>query len=106
MSEVWEFYEKNAVAFDRDRGRQLMERPYLDEVLARIDPERRHILDLGCGAGEPIARYLIDAGCRVTGIDASAPMIALAAERFPQMAWVTADMRTLALRERFGAIIA
>lgn len=106
MSEVWEFYEKNAVAFDRDRGRQLMERPYLDEVLARIDPERCHILDLGCGAGEPIARYLIDAGCRVTGIDASAPMIALAAERFPQMAWVTADMRTLALRERFGAIIA
>jgi trans-aconitate methyltransferase len=106
LSEVGEFYEKNAAAFDRDRGRQLMERVYLDEVLARLDPERRQILDLGCGAGEPIARYLIDAGCRVTGIDASAPMIALAAERFPEMAWIVADMRTLALQERFGAILA
>ena len=106
MSEVGEFYEKNAAAFDRDRGRQLMERSYLDEVLAQLDPERRHILDLGCGAGEPIARYLIDADCRVTGVDASAPMIALAAERFPEMAWIVADMRTLALQERFGAIIA
>ncbi len=83
-----------------------MERGYLDEVLARLDPKKRHILDLGCGAGEPIARYLIDAGCRVTGVDASAPMIALAAERFPQMAWIVADMRALALQARFGAIIA
>ena len=106
MSEVAEFYEKNAAAFDGDRGRQLMERAYLDEVLARLDPERRHILDLGCGPGEPIARYPIDAGRRVTGIDASAPTIALAAERFPQMAWSVADMRTLAMRERSGAIIA
>jgi len=106
LSEVGDFYEKNAAAFDRDRGRQLMERSYLDEVLARIDPDRRQILDLGCGAGEPIARYLIDADCRVTGVDASAPMIALAAERFPEMAWIVADMRTLALQERFSAIIA
>ena len=106
MSEVEEFYAKNAAAFDRDRGRQLMERSYLDEVLGRLDPERRQILDLGCGAGEPIVRHLIDAGCRLTGIDASAPMIALDAERFPAMTWIVADMRTLALRERFGAIIA
>ena len=106
MSEVEEFYAKNAAAFDADRGRQLMERGYLDEVLTRLDPERRRILDLGCGGGEPIAQYLIERGCRLTGVDASAPMIGLAAERFPAMTWIVTDMRTLALPERFGAIIA
>jgi predicted TPR repeat methyltransferase len=106
VSEVREFYEANAAAFDRDRGRQLMERGYLDDLMARLDPQNRHVLDLGCGAGEPIARYLIDAGCCVTGVDASSAMIALSAARFPDVAWMVADMRTLALGERFGAIVA
>ena len=106
MSEVRKFYEENAAAFDRDRGRHLMERAYLDALLALIDAQNRHVLDLGCGAGEPIARYLIDAGCRVTGVDASSAMIALSAERFPAMAWMVGDMRTLALDKRFGAIVA
>ncbi len=83
-----------------------MERPYLDALLARLDAGNRHVLDLGCGAGEPIARYLIDAGCRVTGVDASSAMIALSAARFPDMTWMVGDMRTLALGERFGAIVA
>ena len=82
MSEVREFYEKHAEAFDRDRGRELMERAYLDALLARLDTQNRHVLDLGCGAGEPIARYLIDAGCRVTGVDASSAMISLSARAF------------------------
>ncbi len=104
--EVKAFYEANAAAFDRDRGRELMERAYLDALLARLDAGNRHVLDLGCGAGEPIARYLIDAGCRVTGVDASSAMIALSAARFPDMTWVVGDMRTLALGDRFGAIVA
>jgi trans-aconitate methyltransferase len=104
--EVKEFYEANAAAFDRDRGRELMERAYLDTMLARIDAQNRHVLDLGCGAGEPIARYLIESGCRLTGVDASAPMVALSAARFPGMTWIVGDMRTLALDERFGAIVA
>jgi cyclopropane fatty-acyl-phospholipid synthase-like methyltransferase len=48
---------------------------------------RARDLDLGCGAGEPIARYLIDAGCRVTGVDASSAMVALCSERFLGMDW-------------------
>lgn len=106
MSEVVHIYEANADAFDRDRGRQLMEAKYLGALLKRLTPERRQVLDLGCGTGEPIARYLIDNGCQLTGVDAAQAMTALCAERFPAMTWITADMRTLALARRFDAIVA
>lgn len=106
MSEVLHIYELNAAAFDRDRGRQLMEAGYLDALLDRLPPHRRSVLDVGCGAGEPIARYLIDNGCTLTGIDGAAAMIDLCASRFPDMTWIVADMRTLELQQRFDAIVA
>ena len=64
------------------------------------------MLDLGCGAGEPIARYLIERGCAVTGVDFSSAMLAIARSRFPDGRWIEADMRTLDLDERFAAIVA
>ncbi len=106
MSEVVHIYEANAAAFDRDRGRQLMEAGYLDALLSRLPSASRSVLDLGCGAGEPIARYLIDNCCRVTGIDAAPAMIDLCTARFPAMTWMVGDMRCLALGQRFGAVIA
>jgi SAM-dependent methyltransferase len=106
MSEVVHIYEANAAAFDRDRGRQLMEGGYLDALLSRLPSESRSVLDLGCGAGEPIARYLIDNDCRVLGVDAAPAMIDLCKARFPSMAWMVGDMRSLALGQRFGAVIA
>jgi SAM-dependent methyltransferase len=106
MSEVVHIYEANAAAFDRDRGRQLMEAGYLDAILERLPREQRSVLDLGCGAGEPIARYLIDNDCRVLGVDAAPAMIDLCKARFPSMAWMVGDMRSLALGQRFGAVIA
>jgi trans-aconitate methyltransferase len=106
MSDVWRLYDANAEAFDRDRGRSLPERLYLDELISRLDPAHRHVLDLGCGAGEPIARYLVEAGCHVTGVDAAPGMIALCRARFPDLTWIEHDMRTLALGQRFDAIVA
>jgi SAM-dependent methyltransferase len=106
MSEVAHIYEANAAAFDRDRGRQLMEAGYLDGLLSRLPPGHRSVLDLGCGAGEPIARYLIDNGCGVTGVDAAPAMIDLCTARFPTMTWMVGDIRSLALGLRFAAIVA
>jgi SAM-dependent methyltransferase len=98
-------YERHAPAYDRDRGRTLFERPWLDRFTALI-PRGGSVLDLGCGSGEPIARHLIEAGYRVTGVDPSAAMIGRCRSRFPDQTWTIADMRGLALGRRFDGILA
>lgn len=98
-------YEKIADWFDAGRGRQLMEREYLDAMLARL-PAGGGILDLGCGAGEPLAGFFIRKGFSVTGVDGSPKMIELCRARFPGMTWLVGDMRGLALGRRFDAVLA
>ena len=103
-------YRRHARAWAEDRGNRLHERAWLDRFL-RLTAECATVLDLGCGSGEPIARYLIEQGCRLTGIDASPGMIAMCQESFPseehpQAAWQVADMRALHLDRRFAGILA
>jgi cyclopropane fatty-acyl-phospholipid synthase-like methyltransferase len=106
LTEVWRLYETHAATFDRERGRQLIEAQYLRELLSRLPARPGQVLDLGCGMGEPIAAFLIEAGCAVTGVDAAPAMIARCRSRFPGMTWVVQDMRTLALGRRFDAVLA
>ena len=98
-------YERHARAFDEQRGRTLFEKDWLDRFAALV-PAGGHILDLGCGMGEPIARYFIEAGYRVTGIDSAPAMIALCRARFPGQVWQVADMRTLSLNAAFDGVLA
>jgi SAM-dependent methyltransferase len=98
-------YERHARSYDAERGKTLFERPWLDRFIALI-PASGTILDIGCGAGEPIARHLIEAGYDVTGIDASDAMIGQCRGRFHGWTWTVADMRRLALGRRFAGLIA
>lgn len=98
-------YEENAAAWDRQRGRDLHERPWLDRFAALL-PAGGSILDIGCGMGEPIARWFIERGFAVTGIDSSASLIALCRARFPGQEWIVVDMRALDLGRRFDGLIA
>ncbi|AZO79078.1 MULTISPECIES: class I SAM-dependent methyltransferase [unclassified Bosea (in: a-proteobacteria)] len=102
---IGSLYERHAAAYDQQRGRSLMEACWLDRFLSLL-PASPSVLDIGCGMGEPIARHLIARGCAVTGIDSSAPLIALCRERFPEQAWQVADMRSLALGQCFDGLIA
>lgn len=102
---VWRLYERHAHDFDRDRSRSLFEKSYLEDVASRLDAGAE-ILDLGCGTGEPIARFFLERGFRLTGIDAAPAMLALCRQRLPQGTWVEADMRRLDLGRRVGAILA
>jgi SAM-dependent methyltransferase len=102
---IIELYERNAAEWDRMRGRDLHERPWLDRFGGLI-PSGGAILDLGCGMGEPVARYLIERGFAVTGVDSSPTLIAMCRKRFPDHEWVAADMRSLKLDRRFDGILA
>jgi trans-aconitate methyltransferase len=98
-------YDRHADAWDKDRSRRLMEKAWLDRFRALL-PAGGTILDIGCGGAEPIARYLIEAGHALTGIDSSPRMIAICTHRFPQQSWRVADMRELSLVRRFDGLIA
>ena len=97
-------YDAVADEWDRRRDRTLYERRHLDRMLTHA-PGRR-VLDLGCGSGRPIARYLVDRRCDVSGVDGAPAMIALFRRNVPEAAAMIADMRALELGESFDAILA
>ncbi|MBW0013679.1 class I SAM-dependent methyltransferase [Mycobacterium sp.] len=100
---VIDIYQRHAISWSRDRGERLHEKAWLNRFLALL-PDEASVLDIGCGSGIPIAHYLIEHRCTVTGIDASSAMVALCANRFPEQQWRVADMRTLDLNRVFGGI--
>jgi trans-aconitate methyltransferase len=104
-SEIVGLYERHAEAWDRDRGKTKLEQSWIDRFRAVARPGGS-MLDVGCGSGVPIARYLIEQGHAVTGIDSSPSMIETCQARFPDHAWAVADMRRLALGRRFDGLIA
>jgi SAM-dependent methyltransferase len=101
-------YERHAYAWVSARlqeGRRFYERGWLDRFCEQILPGGS-VLDMGCGAGQPIAAYLIERGFAVTGLDSSKAMITMFQARFPGQEALISDMRTLALRRTFHGILA
>lgn len=98
-------YEGHAHDFDRERGRSLQERQWLDRFLSHVPPGGT-ILDVGCGSAEPMARYMMQSGRRVVGIDSSPTLIAICRERFADAEWLVMDMRQLELSRIFDGILA
>lgn len=66
----------------------------LGDLLGRL-PVRAMVLDLGCGAGEPVARAYVAHGSQVTGVDASLGQIVRARRNIPEGHFVNADMTTV-----------
>ncbi|GLR51862.1 class I SAM-dependent methyltransferase [Shinella yambaruensis] len=81
-------YERHADAFDRIRGRDLSEKPWLDRFTA------------------PLAASLITRGFAVTGVDASQTLVGLCRARHPAHDWYVADMRGFAPGKTFAGILA
>lgn len=101
---IIDLYSRRAAEFDADRTKTLFEKAWLDSFLANL-PANGSVLDLGCGSGEPIARYLVRRGHVVTGVDASPSLIAMCRQRLPDQTWVVADMRGLVLSQDFDGVI-
>ena len=94
-------YDAISVEYRADDGRSnaletdLIER--YTALLCELNPLLRpgdRVLDLGCGAGVPTARILVDAGYRVTGIDISPVQIGRARTLIPEATFLEADMAT------------
>jgi trans-aconitate methyltransferase len=102
---IIELYQRNAHAWAHDRGNRLIERAWLDRFRALL-PAGASVLDIGCGSGEPIARYLVEQRYDVAGVDSSPELIAFCTTSFPDLAWHVADMRTLSLAQRFDGVLA
>jgi SAM-dependent methyltransferase len=54
-------YEQHADAFDMHRSRNFVEQKWLNKFIDLL-PSKGSILDVGCGAGEPIGGYLLKQG--------------------------------------------
>lgn len=98
-------YERQAATYDAQRSRALFEARWLARFTACL-PVGARVLDLGCGAGEPIARWFIAEGFCVTGVDNARAILDIARGRWPAGDWRQADMRDLDLAETFDGIIA
>ncbi len=99
-------YSRHADLWDRVRDPDLrLEAGWMGRIAALLPPASR-VLDLGCGTGRPLGAWLLSQGFAVTGVDSSAPAIALARERFPEGTWLRAEMRGLDLAGTFDGLLA
>jgi 2-polyprenyl-3-methyl-5-hydroxy-6-metoxy-1,4-benzoquinol methylase len=77
------------------------------EDLASLLPSEAAVLDLGCGAGVPVTRWLADRGFTVTGVDVSAKQLELARTNVPDGIFLKADMTEVVFGpESFDAVVA
>jgi SAM-dependent methyltransferase len=81
---------------------ELDDQPFDRDLLDRFAQRVRlsgPVLDLGCGPGQ-VARFFEERGVEVAGVDISAGMIRKARELNPELPFIHADMRALALPEQ------
>jgi 2-polyprenyl-3-methyl-5-hydroxy-6-metoxy-1,4-benzoquinol methylase len=77
------------------------------EDLASLLPREAAVLDLGCGAGVPVTRWLADRGFAVTGVDVSARQLDLARTYVPGATFIKADMTEVTFApDSFDAVVA
>jgi SAM-dependent methyltransferase len=81
---------------DADDGRYAL---WLADLHQRL-PISAAVLDLGCGCGVPVARFLANAGHRVTGVDISDVQIERARRLVPTGTFRRADATQIDLRLR------
>jgi SAM-dependent methyltransferase len=103
---IIDLYDRHARDYVADRRREGgNERAWLDQFTALLR-QGSSILDIGCGSGEPVAKYLIDQGFAVEGVDSSPTLVGFCRDRFPQQSWHVADMRILALKNTYNGLLA
>lgn len=73
---------------------------YLTDLANKLNPGAK-ILDIGCGAGVPVDKFLIEQGFNVTGIDLSPEQIKLARKNNPDGKFIVKDMSEIDFPKNF-----
>ena len=101
-----EIYDGFAKTYEENRGLFDISE-ILDSFYSQLAPEKGSLLDLGCGAGEPVARFFVDRSWTVTGVDFSERMLELASKYVPEMNTLHADITDVEFEaNQFNAITA
>jgi SAM-dependent methyltransferase len=101
---VREGYDRIAEAYLAGSRGGRVRRRFLDETLVRL-PAGARVLDLGCGAGQPVAEALAREH-DVLGIDLSPRQIELARQAVPAARFEVGDLTTLEVEPRsFDAVV-
>ena len=87
-------YDRIADSYLERFGRSSVRAAKLAEVIGQL-PAGASILDLGCGAGIPVAHELVTLGFNVTGVDASSGQIARARRNVSRARFMQADMASV-----------
>lgn len=102
-------YDRIAEAWSAERrdgaSRRFRERWLVDRLVDPL-PSGAHVLDVGCGCGEPIGGDLARRGFQVTGVDLSPRMIGLARRFLPEATLLVGDMRRVEPGGSFDALVA
>ena len=102
---VEEGYEKIAEEYHVSRG--IFDNEKELNEFAGLLPKGAKILDVGCGAGVPVTKFLIDSGFEVIGIDLSERMLKLAREHVPKAKFIKMNMTDLEFEENsFDGLVA
>ncbi|MFX0023341.1 MAG: class I SAM-dependent methyltransferase [Candidatus Hermodarchaeota archaeon] len=108
MNEISKLVEEgyNKIAEDYYNHRDLNKFNNELEEFVSLLPEKAHILDVGCGAGIPTAKFLTKRGIKVTGIDLSDKMLNLAQVNVPKAEFIKMDMNELKFKQNtFDGIV-
>jgi SAM-dependent methyltransferase len=110
-SSEWPFIDQlNQQAYNKiseDYQEDYFENPLLtaafDGWLAQLPPGG-HILDAGCGHGQPVIARLLEKGFQVTGSDFSLEMLRRASQQFPQVDFIQKATTRITSQASFDGI--
>lgn len=84
-------YDALSTRYDEAYGSATKYAPWLDSLIASLPPAAA-VVDLGCGSGVPVARDLVAAGHRVTGVDFSGVQVCRARQLVPAATFLQSDL--------------
>jgi SAM-dependent methyltransferase len=96
-------YEALAPFYDAVQGDRAEHAAYVRSLIEKHHPDAESVLELACGTGSVLKQ--LQPYYRVTGLDRSEPMLALAAKKVPDVRLIRGDMTQTRLDEKFDVVL-